>query len=134
MANMEKLHTVAEIVFALPEKSTELNRWNQDVWMDIALFVSINHPAIITDTEEIKVRGIKCQTAGCFAGHTALIYAPVGTKLISHSLQLPGSDEWIPYDEWAAEELDLTASQAHYLFSSDRTKDGILDFIADLDA
>lgn len=77
--------------------------------------------------KEYEGQLINCGTTGCLAGLGSLRYAPVGTKFWQNKLILPDGTD-IDYEDYGQEVLELSPSEALYLFSAYRDMDEIKDY------
>jgi hypothetical protein len=121
--DMTKLHKVLEHIRSLPDcgglggrLAAEQDGWRQDDWL-------------ITDGDRITDQGVTrdgkpCGTAACFAGWTAIMFAPSGTKVRGACLTLPDGTQQ-PVREYAKRELGLDEPAAISLFACHNRLDGL---------
>lgn len=114
----------------------DLVRHDQSVWTNIDATPDYRYPdgsyvpgygtPKIKETEN---QVINCGTTACFAGHTAFIFAPVGTKFFRENMRMPQSDRLITYEDFADEALEMTSTETTYMFSGHRTVDELQEYI-----
>jgi len=110
-------------------------RHDQTRWTNITATPGYEYGdgTIVPDYGEPKVKEtegqvINCGTTACFAGHTAFIFAPVGTKFYKDNMRIP-EKPLITYDDFADQELELTQGEVNYLFAGHRDLDELVEYV-----
>jgi hypothetical protein len=130
VADLPKLEKVMDRIDGLPiffyganTGGDEADYWDQEAyWGEHGYDLHV-----ITDEGVTLGTGEKCGTACCFAGWTAVLFAPPGTIAYgpNASLILPGQEHWTAIGAFAEEILELTPNEAFTLFSAGNTKEDL---------
>jgi len=126
-------------VFVVAGIKSDAKRHDQSLWTNInatpgyeyrdgTVYPGHGTPKI----KETEDQVINCGTTACLAGHTAFIFAPVGTRFYREALRLPGEPA-VSYEDYAHEELELDQKEVVYLFSGDRTLNEIEEYVVATD-
>lgn len=126
MANVELLEKVYEYIENNPQK------WKQSVW-----FAILDEDGKMTFNDfEVEVEEVNsCNTAFCFAGHTALMTGFVAPPKVNGALWEGEVDgKYYAVNEYAKEKLGITWDQADELFAAENSMEDIrkiIDMIKD---
>jgi hypothetical protein len=132
----EMLHKVVDHAFNVDDA----REYNQHWWVcpidgEDYTWCTIPEMTITEQGITISDDGTICKTAGCIAGHALMMFAPVGTRIMStkEQVMLPGEAQTREIDDYAAELLGISDEAKSYLFDAHRTQDEILQAVEDID-